>query len=158
MIFSIDNDFVFLHCPRTSGTAISKSLAVLVPDARYDLLRKHCIYEELPKAIKSLRAFTVLRPFADVRRSYFNYVTKWYAERSNSELATRWLLEHANRLSRMSVEEYMKSDEPPTSVDGYQFGCDAVFQYDEKPYDAIAAFCKVDPVKFRSLLEVFRDS
>jgi hypothetical protein len=156
MIYSIENDFVFLHCPRTSGTAISKALSVLIPDAQFDLLRKHCVYEELPKPLKALRAFTVLRPLRDVRQSYFRHVQKWYRENANGAMSTRWLLEHAQRLGQMSLEQYLASDEPPCSVDGYSHGCDAVFEFGQKPYADIAQFCRVDPKQFCALMDVFR--
>jgi hypothetical protein len=156
MIYSIKNDFIFLHCPRTSGTAISKSLLALVPDAQYDDIGKHVVYSDLPNALKTLRAFTVLRSFRDVRESYFRHVRAWYEKDAISVLATRWFVEHAQRLSAMSLEEYLASDEPPVSVDGYAEGCREVFQYEAKPYNQIASFCGVDPGQFGLLMEAFR--
>lgn len=156
MIYSIENDFCFLHCPRTSGTALSKSLQVLVPDAKMCILKKHCVYSELPRAIQGLRAFTISRPLLEVRTSYHRYLTKWYRENADGQMATRWLLEHAQRISQMSLEEYLNSGEPPVSVDGYSHGCSAVFRYHDDPYDKIAEFCRVDARKLRLLMEVFR--
>lgn len=157
MIYSISHDFVFLHCPRTSGTAITKSLSILVKDAVVDRVGKHAIYNDLPAAIQQLRAFTVQRPFYEVRVSYYRYITRWYAQESDAVLSTRWLLKHAERLASMTLDEYLASDEPPISVNGYVNGCKAVFQYHDAPYRQIARFCRVDESKFMSLMEIFKD-
>lgn len=156
MIYSIKNNFLFLHCPRTSGTAISKSLAILVPDAKSDLMKKHGTHDEISSELKSLRAFTVLRPLEEVRTSYYYYLRKWYSQEADNQLSTRWLIEHAQRISTMSLREYLASNEPPVSVDGYSRGCSAVFQYHEQPYDSIAEFCGVNSIHFRNLMDIFR--
>jgi len=157
MIYSIKNDFVFLHCPRPSGTALSKSLQVLVPDAVFDNILKHIVWDELPEALKTLRAFTISRPLEDVRQSYFKHITQWYATSSDLTLSTRWLLEHAKRLSVMTPEQYLNSSEPPTTVNGYLLGCQQVFKFDDYSYRDIAEFCRVEPKKLIALMEVFRE-
>lgn len=156
MIYSIENNFVFLHCPRTSGTALSSSLQVLVPDAVLDIPRKHIVWSELPKAIQTLRAFTILRPIEEVRPSYYRHVTNWYKSQSGREISTLWLLQHAQRMSSMTLDEYLKSEEPPVSVDGYADGCSKVFQFHERPYREIAEFCGINPDHLVSLMEIFR--
>jgi hypothetical protein len=156
MIYSIENDFVFLHCPRTSGTALSRSLSVLVGDAVYSDVKKHIVWDELPRSLKKLRSFTISRPLEEVRTSYYRYITKWYRDSLNGAMATRWLIEHAGRMSNMTLDEYLASDEPPVSVDGYSHGCDKVFLFHDKPYHKIAEFCGVDPQKLTALMEVFR--
>lgn len=157
MIYSISHDFVFLHCPRTSGTAITKALSILVEDAVIDDVTKHAIYAELPVALQRLNAFTVLRPLDEVRRSYYRHVVHWYAQDADTVLSTRWFLRHAERIVSMTLEEYLASDEPPLTVEGYAHGCQAVFQYHESPYQQIANFCRVHQGKFQALMEMLKD-
>lgn len=157
MIYSIKNDFVFIHCPRTSGTAITSALKVLIPDAVEDLTLKHITWIQLPEALKRLRAFTVMRPYDEIRRSYHRLTSEWMQlVDPETTLATIWWIEHAKRVSMMTLEEYLESDEPPLPVDGYKYGMTEVFQYHENPYGAIAEFCRVDESKFIKLMDVFR--
>lgn len=156
MIYSLERDFCFIHCPRTSGTAISKALSILVPDAVYDEPRKHWLHSQLPVTLKSLRAFTVLRPLQEVRVSYYRFITKWIREADPEYPATVWLVRHADRLAKMTIEEYLKSNEPPVDVDVFADGCHRVFQYHDSPYHEIAEFCGVVPVEFVTLVNMFR--
>jgi hypothetical protein len=152
MIYSIQNDFIFIHCPRTSGTTVSRALQILVPDAVRDDLRKHDPWEALPQALKHLRSFTIFRRYTEVRTSYYHHIRKWLAESNDQTVATVWLLDHARRIESMTLPEYLVSDEPPINTDGYVHGVSKVFQYSENPYREIAEFCGVVPKTFEQLV------
>lgn len=156
MIYSIKNDFVFVHCPRTSGTSLTKALSILVPDAVVDVPQKHFLHHQLPRAVQGLRAFTILRPLHEVRESYFRYITKWFRESADNTCTTLWLFRHAERLSNMSLEQYMQSDEPPVDVDCFADGCQRVFHYHDEPYHDIADYCGVDRGQLTQLVNMFR--
>lgn len=158
MIYSLENNFVFIHCPRTSGTAIRKSLRILVPDAvEISGGMKHSPITDLPFQLRELRSFTVWRSPGDIRRSYYRHIVNWYRNAGDHEPSTKWLAEHAVRVASMTEAEYMESREPPLNTDGYSSGVGTVFRFDLRPYREIASFCGVDKSDFESLMGVFRD-
>lgn len=157
MIRSISNDFVFIHCPRTGGTSLSRSLKILVPDLIYDDINKHITHSELPEVWKNLRSFTIFRPYLEIKKSYYYHIKKWIRESSNNTTCTIWFLDHARRIDSMSFEEYMKSNEPPINTDFYRNGISKVFEYTPFDYDGIAEFCQVDKTKLKSLMDIFKE-
>lgn len=154
MIYSINHNFIFIHCPRTSGTSLSLALKLLVKDAVYnDLEGKHKQLNELPFVLSQLRSFTIYRPYNEIRTSYYHHIIKVYNNLTNNDLVTKWFLEHAKRIANMSLKDYLLSNEEPINTDIYKLGVDQVFEYHKNPYNEIAKFCNVDPVKLIGLMK-----
>ena len=158
MIYSLKNNFVFIHCPRTSGTALSLAIKRLVPDSVYNNIEyKHAKLCQLPKPLTQLRSFTIHRPCLDVRRSYYYHMLNVYNSLNDFSVGTKWFFNHVQEIAKMSIDDYLVSSHEPLNTDDFSIGVDKVFEFEKFEFDNIADFCGIDAKKLRLLVSAEKD-